>query len=170
MISWLSIIKNKFDPWAWKENNDLFPPFIENYIMKSLNRQSKVWQLIFRIMAPKASCLEESAGPGVEYSLTYYLFKPPFIHFIYFIYLRLCRVFVAACRLSLAEMSRGFSLQWLSLSQGTQALGRRASAVLVHSLSFPVVCGIFLDWGLNPCPLHWQVDLTTRPPGKQAYI
>lgn len=36
MISWLLIIKNKFDPWAWKENNDLFPPFIENYIMKSL--------------------------------------------------------------------------------------------------------------------------------------
>lgn len=36
MILWLSIIKNKFDPWAWKKNNDLFPPFTENYIMKSL--------------------------------------------------------------------------------------------------------------------------------------
>lgn len=46
MISWLSIIKNKFDPWAWKENNDPFPPFIENYIMKSLFEAIKVWWLI----------------------------------------------------------------------------------------------------------------------------
>ena len=90
--------------------------------------------------------------------------------FFFFLNLWLCWVFVAACRLSLAEMSRGFSLQRLPLLQGTQTLGRQASAVVVHSLSFPVVCGIFLDWGLNPCPLHWQVDLTTRPPGKQAYI
>lgn len=32
----LPLSKNKFDPWAWKENNDPFPPFIENCIMKSL--------------------------------------------------------------------------------------------------------------------------------------
>ena len=28
--------------------------------------------------------------------------------------------------------------------------------VRVHGLSCPEVCGIFLDRGLNPCPVHWQ--------------
>ena len=27
-----------------------------------------------------------------------------------------------------------------------------------HRLSCPVACGIFLDQGLNSCPLHWQAD------------
>ena len=27
-----------------------------------------------------------------------------------------------------------------------------------HRLSCPAACGIFLDQGLNLCPLHWQVD------------
>ena len=32
------------------------------------------------------------------------------------------------------------------------------SVVVAHRLSFPVACGIFLDQGSNPCPLHWQMD------------
>ena len=32
------------------------------------------------------------------------------------------------------------------------------SVVVVHGLGCPVACGIFLDHGLNLCPLHWQVD------------
>ena len=32
-----------------------------------------------------------------------------------------------------------------------------------HSCS--LACGIFLDQGLNPCPLHWQVDSSTAAPG-----
>ena len=27
-----------------------------------------------------------------------------------------------------------------------------------HRLSCPAACGIFLDQGLNLCPLHWQAD------------
>ena len=34
----------------------------------------------------------------------------------------------------------------------------RASVVVAHRLSYPTACGIFLDKGSNPCPLHWQVD------------
>ena len=30
---------------------------------------------------------------------------------------------------------------------------------LVHRLSCSRACGIFLGQGLNPCPLHWQVDI-----------
>ena len=40
----------------------------------------------------------------------------------------------------------------------TQALGCLGSVVVVHGLSCPVACRIFLDQGSNPCPLHWQVD------------
>ena len=37
-----------------------------------------------------------------------------------------------------------------------QALDARASVVVAHSCS--VACGIFLDRGSNPQPLHWQLD------------
>ena len=29
---------------------------------------------------------------------------------------------------------------------------------MVHRLSCSAACGIFLDQGLNLCPLHWQAD------------
>ena len=29
---------------------------------------------------------------------------------------------------------------------------------MAHGLSCSAACGIFLDQGSNPCPLHWQVD------------
>ena len=32
------------------------------------------------------------------------------------------------------------------------------SVVVVHRLSCSAACGIFPEQGLNPCPLHWQVD------------
>ena len=32
------------------------------------------------------------------------------------------------------------------------------SVAVVHGSSCSEACGIFLDQGLNPCPLHWQVD------------
>ena len=53
-------------------------------------------------------------------------------------------------------------------SCGARALGVRAPVVVAHGLSCAAACGIFPDQGLNPCPLHWQVDgfLTTAPPGK----
>ena len=41
---------------------------------------------------------------------------------------------------------------------GPQALGAWALVVVVHGLSCSVACGIFLEQGLNPCPLHWQAD------------
>ena len=51
----------------------------------------------------------------------------------------------------------GFSLRWLLLLQITGS--RRAGSVVVaHGLSCSVACGIFLDQGLNPCPVHSQAD------------
>ena len=40
---------------------------------------------------------------------------------------------------------------------GVRALGV-SSVVVAHGLSSSAACGIFLDQGSNPCPLHWQVD------------
>ena len=37
-------------------------------------------------------------------------------------------------------------------------IGMWASVVVAHGLSCSAACGIFLDQGSNPCPLHWQVD------------
>ena len=39
-----------------------------------------------------------------------------------------------------------------------QALECSGSVVVTHGLSCPEACGIFLDQGLNPRPLHWQVN------------
>ena len=33
-----------------------------------------------------------------------------------------------------------------------------SSVVVARGLSCPVAYGIFPDQGVNPCPLHWQVD------------
>ena len=32
------------------------------------------------------------------------------------------------------------------------------SVAAAHKLCCPEACGVFPDQGLNPCPLHWQVD------------
>ena len=32
------------------------------------------------------------------------------------------------------------------------------SVVVAYGLSCSAICGIFLDKGSNPCPLHWQGD------------
>ena len=34
----------------------------------------------------------------------------------------------------------------------------QASVAVACGFSYPAACGIFLDQGSNPCPLHWQAD------------
>ena len=82
-----------------------------------------------------------------------------------FIYFWLCWVFVSVRGLSLVAASGGHSSSrcaGLSLSRPLllRSTGsRRASSVVVaHGPSCSVACGIFLDQGSNPCPLHWQAD------------
>ena len=84
---------------------------------------------------------------------------------MYLIYFRLCWVFVAASTLSLAAVSRGYSLLqcmgfslWRLFLFGEHELKSVGSAVVVQGLSCLTTCGIFPGQGLNPCPLHWQED------------
>ena len=37
-------------------------------------------------------------------------------------------------------------------------LGAWTSVIMAHRLCCSEACGIFRDWGWNPCPLRWQVD------------
>ena len=67
--------------------------------------------------------------------------------------------------LSLVVASRGHpSSQCAGLSLLRPLLlrstgSRRAGSVVVaHGPSCSTACGIFLDQGSNPCPLHWQAD------------
>ena len=41
---------------------------------------------------------------------------------------------------------------------GFQELQHVGSVVAAPGLSCSEACGIFLDQGSNPCPLHWQAD------------
>jgi len=92
------------------------------------------------------------------------------------IYFQLLLVFIALHGLSLAAASggyslllcAGFSLWWLLILaaslvaehglQGMQAsgVGHTGSTTVAHGLNCSTASGIFL--GLNPCPLHWQLD------------
>ena len=67
----------------------------------------------------------------------------------------------------LSSCSVGFSFQRLLLLWSP---GSRASVVVVQWPSCSAARGTFLDWGLNPCPLHPQAGSQpkqiTRPPGK----
>ena len=51
-------------------------------------------------------------------------------------------------------------------SYGAGALGCISSVVREDELSCPKPCGIFPDWGLNPCCLHGQED--SLPLGHQG--
>ena len=110
----------------------------------------------------------------ITHSNTFFIYINLFILFIYF-WLRW--VFVAACRLSLVAVS-GATLHCRVRAShcsgfsccGAWALGAWASVVVAHGLqsagsvvvapghSCSVACGIFLEQGSNPCPLHWQAD------------
>ena len=83
-------------------------------------------------------------------------------------------VFITTVGLSLVVTSSGyspfrcpnFSLHWLLLLQstGSRHTGFSSCSMWAQQLghtglvSCPTACGIFLDQGSNPCPLHWQAD------------
>ena len=98
---------------------------------------------------------------------------PPHTHsFLFFPFNFIYSSFLAAskclllCGLSLFVLSRGSSrvvvhgllITVASLVVERLLLGAWTSIILAHRLHCSEACGIFLDRGWNPCPLHWQVD------------
>ena len=83
------------------------------------------------------------------------------VYFIFKIYLFLAALGLCCCMQAFFSCSSGgcsllrctgFSMWWLFLLQ------HETSVVVMHRLSCSVACGIFLDQGSNPCPLHFQRD------------
>ena len=101
-----------------------------------------------------------------------------FVVVVNYFYFWLHWVFGAMHGLSVVALSGGYSSLWCSglslqsllLLQSTgsksvgfsschvQLQGLRAPVVLACGLSCCGACGVFLDQGSNPCPLHRQVD------------
>ena len=80
------------------------------------------------------------------------------INLFIFIYLFLAALGLRCCARAFSSCgSRASHCSGFSCG-GAQALGARASVVVVHRLSCSLACGIFPDQGSNPCPLHWQAD------------
>ena len=52
----------------------------------------------------------------------------------------------------------GLLIAVASLVAEQRLKGPRTSVVVAHGLSCSLACGVFLDQGLNPFVLHWQVD------------
>ena len=80
-------------------------------------------------------------------------------------------LFLVVCGLLLLQSTGSRHAGFSSCGTWAQQLwlaGSRGQAVVVaHGLSCSAACGIFLDQGSNPCPLHLAGGfLTTVPPGK----
>ena len=62
---------------------------------------------------------------------------------------------VATFRVQSAGLSSCGTWAWQLLLSGSRV---QAQQLWCAGLSCSVTCGILSDQGLNPCPLHWQVD------------
>ena len=99
------------------------------------------------------------------------IFSGALAHTFFFFFLKnlfinfwLCWVFVAVHGFSLLTVHGCYSLVLCSLLIGVaplvleHRLQSEGSEAVVHGLSCPMACGIFLDQGLNLCPLQWLAD------------
>ena len=152
--------------YCWTEWISIFRTLMKNWwIHKSANKRSR-WkkvnymglsELMRMIIIFVTFCLnkkkshKDSKGKNIQIN-----FKKN-----YYLSIWLCWVFVSVWGLPLAAASRGhsssqctrLSLSWplLLRSTGSRCVG---SVVVAHGPSCSVACGIFLDQGSNPCPLH----------------
>ena len=93
-----------------------------------------------------------------------------FLFWRFFFFLICIYLFMAAPGLS--GCARAFSRCGAQASHGCDFLlqSRDCSVIVAHGLSCPTACGIFLDQGLNPCPLHWLLNHETTREVQPAYI
>ena len=93
-----------------------------------------------------------------------YLFKFPESTKQYFFFFFLAALGLGCCKWAFSGCSEWASLAVVSLVAELSSrvlpsvVTAQDSVVVVYQLSCPAACGIFLDQGSNPCPLHWQAD------------
>ena len=95
-----------------------------------------------------------------------------FFKFVYFclhwVLVAVSGLFSSCAKVCSSLICTGFSMQWRLLLQSTgskvcrlQQLWHTGSGVAAYGFSCPEACGIFLDQGSNPSPLHRHVDSQT---------
>ena len=112
-----------------------------------------------------------STGPDKAFlriEVIYLLFYTTSCVFFFLFYFNFCLQWIliavhgfslvaAGCGATLQLRYVVFSLQWLLLLQspGSRVCGLSSS---VQAKLLLAACGILLDQGSSPCPLHWQAD------------
>ena len=76
------------------------------------------------------------------------------------LFLGVCGPLLAVASLVAEHRLQAHGLQqlWCAGSVVVACGLQSSSSVVVHGLSCSAACGIFLDQGSNPRPLHWQAD------------
>ena len=102
------------------------------------------------------------------------------VPFCLFVYFRLPWVFIAAWAFSHCSEQRHLLIVVHELLTAIASLvadqGSRmcqlcmGSVVVAQGLSCRTACGIFLDQGLNLCPLHWYVDSSFNGDFSKCFI
>ena len=150
----------------------------------TLNGTALKWAILKSVscMSFLAQSIIKSIYMKITQNIYIYFYK--FIYFILFLFLvvlglRCCTRAFSSCGergllfvavrgllIAVASLVAEHRLQVYELQQlrhtGSVVVAHRlqstGSVVVAHGLSCSAACGIFLDQGSNPCPLHWQVD------------
>ena len=81
-----------------------------------------------------------------------------FFNFIYLFILSLAVLGLHFCTRAFSSCSERGPLTIAASLVGSTGSRCAGSVVVAHGPSCSAACGIFLDQGSNPCPLHWQAD------------
>ena len=89
------------------------------------------------------------------------LFKFLILFWLRWVFTSLCGLLIAVASLTAELGSRvcGLQLPWPGgLTNCSSWASEHRLNVVAHGLRCSVTCGILLDQGSNPCPLHWRAD------------
>ena len=111
-----------------------------------------LWSLLLVLPFPHGQNSNVTQHKNVSLYLKFYYFVHHGLIFIFFKYhiKILFILFIFGCNAS-SLLCASVSVWWLLLQS-------MSSAVAVHGLKCSAACGIFLDQGSNPYPLHWEAD------------
>ena len=158
-VDFLWSLQSGLDPEAWLANGCNYP----RIKIRAQNHEHGAVHSDCGLATDPDRVIGADAGLEFFFSSTFSFFLSFFKEL--FICFRLCSIFIATCGISLVVASGGYSGCHAQASHcggfsccGAQALEYRLSIIVAHGPSSSSACGIFLDQGLNLCPLQWQVD------------
>ena len=106
----------------------------------------------------QARILEWVAISFSSIPLYIYITRLPFMNVCAFLKRFICYLFLVSLRLHRCTQPFSSCGAWASHCSGLSCCRAQASVVVVCRPRCSSACGIFPNQGLNPRPLHWQVD------------